>query len=146
LPARRSAGGILRREHAHGWRLLDAPLVAGPFRSGRAACGNAIKADAAGFFDGITGEGMSLALVSARHCAEAVDEFLATGSAEPLRRYERRRRSLARNSEILGRMTLALASREWTARRALRGLARRPETFAKLVAVSSGEARLWSLP
>jgi flavin-dependent dehydrogenase len=127
---------------------LDAPLASGPFpqRPRRLWNRNLVLAgDAAGFFDGITGEGMSLALASARHCAAAVDSFIETGQTKPFLVYERERRALARNSELLGRLTLVLAGRSWTARRAIRGLARRPGAFGRLVAVSSGEAALRSL-
>ncbi len=141
---------LLRRERClpDPWKVADAPLVAGPFpaRATKLWSRNLVLAgDAAGFFDGITGEGMSLALVSARHCAEAVDGFLRTGSAKPFALYQKRRRALARNSELLGRLTLALAARPWLARRCLRSLSRHPATFSKLVAISSGEAGLRSL-
>ncbi len=142
---------LLRREQClpGPWRLMDAPLVAGPFpaRARRLWNRNLVLAgDAAGFFDGITGEGMSTALVSARHCAEAVDGFLSTGSHGPFKVYEKARRRLARNPDLLGRVTLMLAGRPWLARRALRGLERRPGSFTRLVAISSGEAGLGSVP
>jgi 2-polyprenyl-6-methoxyphenol hydroxylase-like FAD-dependent oxidoreductase len=141
---------LLRRESClgDGWRLLDQPLVSGPFpvRPGRLWSRNLVLAgDAAGFFDGITGEGMSLALASARDCAAAVDAYLDNGNPEAFREYGRRRRRLRRNSELLGRFTLLMASREWTARRAILGLARRPAVFSRLVALSSGEAGLRQL-
>jgi flavin-dependent dehydrogenase len=141
---------LLHRESClpAGWRLLDAPLVAGPFpvlpRS-LWARNLVLAGDAAGFFDGITGEGMSLALVSARDCAEAVDTYLRDGETSAFREYERRRRALARNSERLGRLTLMLSGRPWTARRAIRGLGRRADAFTRMVAVSSGEQGLRGL-
>jgi flavin-dependent dehydrogenase len=72
------------------WEADGRAIGAGPFptRAARAWRANVVLVgDAAGFFDGITGEGMSLALVSARLCAQAVREHLETGEFQPFRRY-----------------------------------------------------------
>jgi flavin-dependent dehydrogenase len=95
--------------------------------------------DAAGFFDGITGEGMGLALVGARLAATRIREHLASGEIEPFRRYDRERRALARNSELLGRLTLFTGPKAAPARWSTRNLARRPATFDRLAAVGAGE-------
>jgi menaquinone-9 beta-reductase len=128
--------------------LVDEPKVAGPFprTSQRAWRANLVLAgDAAGFFDAISGEGMSVALVGARSCAGAISAHLQTGAYERLRDYDRQRRTLVRNSDLLARFSLLLGSRDWTARVAVRNLARRPEAFAKLVTINTGEAPLTSL-
>lgn len=141
----------LARQHpalGSGFDLVDAPLAAGPFprRCSRAWRANMVLAgDAAGFFDGITGEGMSVALLGAEKVARALDRYLATGSYEPFRRYERERRALTRNSDMLGRLTLALAKWPPVAEFAVRNLGRQPDTFARLVAVNTGAAGLGSL-
>lgn len=147
-PAEAFARLVRREASLGGWRPVDEPLVAGPFavRAKSLWSRNLVLAgDAAGFFDGITGEGMTLALVSARHCAAAVKEYLTSGSEARFAEYESKRRALARKSQILGRLTLLLAARPWTTRRAVRGLARDPDAFSRLLAVSSGEQRLLSL-
>ena len=142
---------LVLRAHAalgEGFELLDEPLAAGPFAS---SCTRPWRAnlvlvgDAAGFFDGISGEGMSLALVSARDCAEATGRFLREGSYDAFREYAARRAALVRNSNLLARVSLALGSRPALARMAVRNLQRQPKTFEKLVAVNSGEAGLSSV-
>lgn len=126
----------------------DRVLVAGPFA---ASCSRAWRAnlllagDAAGFFDGITGEGMSAALAMGRLAAVALDTHLCEGSYAPMREYERARRQLVRNSTLLARLTLALGRAPWSAAVAVRNLERRPGTFARLVAINSGEAPLSAL-
>ncbi len=123
-------------------RVVDQPGAAGPFpvTCGRAWRDNLVLAgDAAGFCDGISGEGMSLALVTSADCAGAVERYLDNGRQDAFEAYDRRRRARARNSTLLARLTLALSRRSWTAERALRNLGRRPETFAKLVAINTGE-------
>src|SRR5213079_605304 len=98
------AGEYARLLSAHrafegGFRLVDEPVAAGPFAAGcrRAWRANVVLAgDAAGFFDGISGEGMSVALASARDCAVAVDAFLRDGNHEHFRGYDGRRRALVR--------------------------------------------------
>ena len=128
--------------------LLDEPKVAGPFpRTARRAwrANLVLAGDAAGFFDAISGEGMSVALVGARLCAAALSDYLDTGSYEPFREYDRQRRALVRNSDLLARLSLLLGSHERSAGIAVRNLSRRPDSFAKLVAINTGEAPLTAL-
>lgn len=131
-----------------GLKLEELPLVGGPFpRSAiRAWRGNlALAGDAAGFFDGITGEGMGAALAGARACAAALDDSLDSRSLAPLREYDRFHRALVRNSDWLARITLALGARSTVAETVIRNLSRRPELFARLVAINGGEASLAAL-
>ncbi len=131
-----------------GARILDRPLAGGPFpvSCGRSWRRNLVLAgDAAGFFDGITGEGISLALASARECAAAVCSYLEDGNEAAFAAYDRRRRELARPSELLARLSLLLSKRRLTRALAVRNLARRPETFSRLVAVNAGELPLSAL-
>ena len=128
--------------------LVDEPLTVGPFpASAKAAWRDnlVLVGDAAGFFDGITGDGMSLALLSARRCAAAIDEVLTTGSSEPLRVYDRYRRRLARNSTLLGHLNLFLAAWPPLGRSSIRNLARHPGTFSKLLAINNGDLELAGL-
>jgi len=127
---------------ADGFEVADRVLAAGPFASGarQAYRANVLLAgDAAGFFDGISGEGMSLALVSGRLAANAADEWLSSGSASPLRAYDRELARLRRNSELVARLSLVLGRWPWMACFAVGRLAN-PEAFTKLAAISSGEA------
>lgn len=131
-----------------GFEVIDEPLAAGPFaaRAKRAWRANVVLVgDAAGFFDGISGEGMSVALLSARACAEAVEAHLQGGVSDPFRAYDRHRRAIVRNSNLLARVSLALGSNPTLAHHAIRNLARHPVTFARLTAINSGELGLRSL-
>jgi flavin-dependent dehydrogenase len=131
-----------------GFELLDGPLTAGPFavHPRREWDRNLVLAgDAAGFFDGISGEGMALALTSARFCAEAIAEYLDSGNQAAFAAYGRKRRALARPSELLARLSLFLAARPALARRSLANMGRHPETFARLVAVNSRDLPLRAL-
>lgn len=131
-----------------GFEFVDEPLAVGPFPAAATSAWRdnlVLVGDAAGFFDPISGNGMTLALVSARHCAAAIDAFLETALVEPLRAYDRQRRTLARNSTLFARAILTLAARRKLGRRALRNLARKPETFAKLAAINDGELGLNAL-
>ncbi len=131
-----------------GFEVVDQPSVAGPFERGcrRAWRANVVLAgDAAGFVDGISGEGMSAALVSARVCAEAVNAHLEHGGYAAFRAYDARRRAIVRNSNLVARLALVLSAKPAVARVAVRNLARRPGTFARLTAINTGEAGLRSL-
>ncbi|MCC6382993.1 MAG: FAD-dependent monooxygenase [Dehalococcoidia bacterium] len=130
---------------ASGCEVLDQPRAAGPFPRGctRAWRQNLmLVGDAAGFFDGISGEGMSAALLGAATGAHALDRWLDDGDHAHLRRYDAERRTLVGNANLLARLSLALARRPGLARRTVANLASRPETFARLVAISAGEAPL----
>lgn len=132
----------------HGATLLDPPLAGGPFPAGarRDWSGNLVLVgDAAGFFDGISGEGMSLALVTSKLAAAAVHRFLQSGSTRHFVTYERTRRGLARNSNLLARISLLLASRPALGRHVISNLSRRPATFEKILAINSGVSDLSAL-
>jgi flavin-dependent dehydrogenase len=131
-----------------GFELCDEPMAAGPFP---AACSRAwnrnlvLTGDAAGFFDGISGEGVSLALASAQLCATAVQGYLVSGDEGAFVAYDRERRARAQPSELLARLSLALAGRPFLARRALAALGKNSRVFARLVAVNCGDLPLSSL-
>jgi flavin-dependent dehydrogenase len=130
-----------------GAEVVDAPLAAGPFAAScrRAYRANVVLAgDAAGFFDGITGEGMSAALAGSRLCAAAIEAYL-DGDANAFACYDQQRRALVRNSNLLGRVSLILGSKPSLAATAVRNLACHPQTFERLVRVNSGSAPLRSL-
>jgi flavin-dependent dehydrogenase len=87
--------------------------------------------DAAGAPDPVTGEGMSLALLSARAAALAIAE----GRPE---RYARERRRLAAASEWLSRWLLRATRFPRMADRVVARLAERPELFRKLLEMAVG--------
>jgi 2-polyprenyl-6-methoxyphenol hydroxylase-like FAD-dependent oxidoreductase len=104
-----------------------------------------LAGDAGGFFDGITGEGMSLALATAPACADAIERYLDSGTYQGFQSYEHTRHAMERNTILLGRLTLALARDYHIAGYAIGNLGRHPETFARLIAVGGGQAGLASL-
>lgn len=131
-----------------GARQIDDALAAGPFPSQarRRWQGNVVLAgDAAGFYDGIAGEGMSLALAGAVRCAAAIDAYLRDGQEAHFRAYDKAVVAIQRPSTLLARLCLALAARPALGRRVMLNLARKPDVFARLVATSQGETRLSSL-
>jgi len=112
--------------------LAVAPLG---LRVASVAAGNTLLVgDAAGAPDPVTGEGMSLALLSARAAAEAV----AAGS--PLD-YARERRRLAAGSDWLGRWLLRVTRYPAIADRVVSSLVAHPELFRKLLEISGGLRR-----
>lgn len=121
--------------------LLDTPLAAGPFpaRARRLWRDNLVLAgDAGGFFDGISGEGMTLALVSAGTAASAIAAYLDDGDRDHFAAYARSRRAMERNSTLLARASLLLASHRRLGRYAIRNLGSHPATFEKLLAINAG--------
>lgn len=124
--------GRIRGLKVSGPVLAAAPLG---LRVGAVAAGNVLLVgDAAGAPDPVTGEGMSLALLSARAAAEAI----AAGRPEE---YERARRRLASGAEWLGRWMLRAARYPAVADRVIQNLLEAPELFRKLLAIATGAAR-----
>jgi flavin-dependent dehydrogenase len=112
--------------------LAVAPLG---LRVGSVASGDTLLVgDAAGAPDPITGEGMSLAVLSARAAADAVV------SGQP-HEYERERRRLASGSEWLGRWLLRATRYPKIADRVVGSLVEHPELFTKLLEISGGLRR-----
>lgn len=112
--------------------LAAAPLG---LRVGAVASGNTLLVgDAAGAPDPVTGEGMSLAILSARAAAEAV----ASGRPQD---YERERRRLAAGSDWLGRWLLRATRYPRIADRVVASLVEHPGLFTKLLEISGGLRR-----
>lgn len=117
----------------------------GPLRQGaRDVVGDGVLlvGDAAGFVDGVTGEGMSLGLCSAEPVAEVAARALATGqlAARGLAGWRRTHRDLAAASHRLTRLVVAGLRHRWLAEAVIAGLAARPRLFAHLLAVDVGRA------
>ncbi len=112
--------------------LAVAPLG---LRVGAVAAGNTLLVgDASGAPDPVTGEGMSLAILSARAAADAI----ATGRPEE---YERERRRLGAGSDWLGRWMLRATRYPAIADRVVTSLFEHPDLFTKLLEISSGARR-----
>ena len=109
--------------------LAAAPLG---LRVGAVAAGNVLLVgDAAGAPDPITGEGMSLGILSARAAAEAV----AAGTPEV---YAEVRRRLAAGSDWMGRWMLRATRIPAVSDRVVQSLARRPGLFSKMLEIALG--------
>ena len=112
--------------------LATAPLG---LRVGAVASGDTLLVgDAAGAPDPVTGEGMALAILSARAAAEAI----AKGKPEE---YERERRRLAAGSDWLGRWMLRATRYPAIADRVVTSLVEHPDLFAKLLEIAVGARR-----
>lgn len=133
-----------------GGERISPVLAAGPLssRSKRPICdGACLVGDAAGFIDPITGEGISIALTSARLAAEAIHHAFTVGDtrAEALVSYERERRRELLDFVVLtnGLLWLSRFPRlaEWVVGR----IGRRPELFGKLLGINCGRYTLKDL-
>jgi len=93
----------------------------------------ALTGDASGSVDAITGEGLWLSFRQAIALADA----LGNGKLES---YQYAHRRLARRPSTMGRLLLLLDRYPSLRMRALRGLAKDPELFARMLAVHLGEA------
>lgn len=104
--------------------------------------------DAAGFVDAITGEGMSLALASARFAADTLHAGLTADrlSQAALAPYEAQRRRHARDQVAFTEIVLWWIRRPWLRRRIVRNLARRPGIFDRLLEVNTGARAPWRFP
>src|SRR5260370_3014599 len=93
----------------------------------------ALTGDASGSVDAITGEGLCLSF----HQAIVLADALGNGELES---YQYAHRRLARRPTTMGRLLLLLHRYPSLRMRALRGLAKDPELFARMLAVHLGEA------
>ncbi len=90
----------------------------------------ALVGDAAGYVDAITGEGVSLSLLSAAALARVLPDALARGADRAsLAPYEREFARLYRSYALLTRAVLAIARRPRVRRGALLVLRRFPRLF-----------------
>lgn len=127
----------LLRGRTHGIAFTTPALAVSPLglRVGAVVAGNALLVgDAAGAPDPVTGEGMSLAILSARAAAEAI----ASGRPGD---YEQARRRLAAGSDWLGRWLLRAARYPAVADRVVGSLLKHPELLTKLLEIAVGERR-----
>ena len=135
--------------------LAEAPVVGrvaalGPLGlSPRVAHGERLLlvGDAAGALDPITGEGVALSLVTGGIAAGVLDEcFKKNGfAASDLKPWTQRRRAAVRALAGFTQAVLHLSRHPARAERAVRNLARSPETFERLLGVASGLRPLTSL-
>ena len=117
---------------------------AGPFwvRPSTIAEGRVFLAgDAAGFLDPLTGDGMTDALVAARR----LSTLIASEVRDPAAEYRRWERGQWRRRVFVNRLALTLTGSSGLARRALRGLQRRPSTLDRLLEVNDGSRGLGTL-
>lgn len=125
------------RGRTHGVSFTTPVLASAPLglRVGAVASGNTLLVgDAAGAPDPITGEGMALAILSARAAAEAI----AHGRPGE---YERERRRLAAGSDWLGRWMLRATRYPAVADRVVASLVDHPDLFGKLLEIAVGVRR-----
>ena len=132
-----------------GAKLMPGVRAIGPFAA-RASCvaGSAVLlvGDAAGFLDPITGEGMASALQQACAAATVIDTALRTGAADPdLSTYALEHRRITATGNRLTWVALSMCNSQAMAMRAMAGLQRRPELFAKLLAINCGYSGLRSV-
>jgi menaquinone-9 beta-reductase len=92
----------------------------------------ALTGDASGSVDAITGEGLHLSFRQAIALAAALDE----GKLES---YQQAHRQLAKRPNTMGRLLLLLDRYPSLRKRALRGLARDPQLFTRLLEAHLGE-------
>jgi flavin-dependent dehydrogenase len=109
---------------------------AGPFARGALGCQRgrvALVGDAAGALDPLTGEGITVGLLSARALVAAIAE------GAPLARYERERHAILRTPRALARLLLVAAERPLLRHAFVSLVARHPALFDRLVALNAGE-------
>lgn len=125
------------RGRTHGIAFATPVLAVAPLglRVGTVAADNILLVgDAAGAPDPITGEGMSLAVLSARAAAEAI----VAGDPD---RYAKDRRRLAAGSDWLGRWMLRASRYPAIADRVVKSLLDHPGLFTKLLEIAMGIRR-----
>jgi len=95
----------------------------------------ALVGDASGGVDAITGEGLRLAFRQAIALADAMERG-------DLAIYARAHREQARKPALMGNLLLTLARNDRLRVRSIRMLANRPQLFARLLSIHSGQAAL----
>jgi flavin-dependent dehydrogenase len=148
-------GGFRSRVEAHpplrellrGSERLTTPQLAGPLRqqvSGIVADRAVLVGDAAGFVDAITGEGMSIALISARIAAQVLDDALGRDrlSRIDLLPYESRHARAVQEGTRLTEIVLWGLRQPRIAHRVVSNLRRHPDLFDTVLAVNAGQASL----
>jgi 2-polyprenyl-6-methoxyphenol hydroxylase-like FAD-dependent oxidoreductase len=137
--------GLLRRFPALAERFAGAPPDSRPRGAGplaqrcraRTADRLVLLGDAAGYFDAITGEGLSLALACAQALGAILPEAIDRGASRTaLAPYERFAAREFRRYALVCRLALALSRRPRLRRSVLRGLSARPRTFDRLIALA----------
>lgn len=116
-------------ERVHGAPRLSADRGAGPLRQDvrRRVCGRVLLVgDAAGYVDAITGEGIAVAIASAR----ALVQSLAAGDPE---RYEREWRRVSRPYRVITSGLLTARQHPYAARLVVPAAARLPRVFGYAV-------------
>lgn len=112
----------------------ESGAVTGLSRARRVVRGNvALIGDASCTIDGVAGQGLSLALQQAAPLAEA----LASGN---LKAYETALRKLTTMAVRMTRLMLLLDRSTWLRRKALRLFERKPQVFAKVISVHTGQS------
>ena len=145
-PGRLRCDELLRGFPALAARLEGARPVseergAGPFRQrvkGLVAGNVVLVGDASGYFDAITGEGLSLGFQQ----GEALADALAEGDPA---RYVAAHARLKREPYRMIRLLLLLERHPALRRRAIAALAKEPRVFQRFLAINDGQATLRSL-
>ena len=130
------------QERLAGAAVTSETQGAGPFRQlVRCRCRGrlALVGDAAGYLDAITGEGLSLAFHSAQALVAAIAE-----SGE-LAGYEAAYRRLSRPYYWMTGLLVQVGQTPALRRALIASLAKRPEIFERLLAISTGERKARSL-
>jgi flavin-dependent dehydrogenase len=99
--------------------------------------GAVLLGDAAGSLDPITGGGMAQALLTAELLAGYMMRHWEIGN-DWLWKYDRARRALLRDEQLLTDFVLGLAAHPWLARHTLRLLRATPGLFSHLIGIAGG--------
>jgi flavin-dependent dehydrogenase len=119
------------RDRLHSARALEKVTALGPLahQAARVSAGGALLVgDAAGFYDPFTGEGVYMALESARLAAEIAASALVAGDTSHrfLRRYDAARTASLASRYRLQHVIQAVLARPWLANHVATGLRRSP--------------------
>jgi flavin-dependent dehydrogenase len=123
--------------------LLSSALLAGRVRAG-VTPGVALLGDAACLLDPITGCGITQALVTSELLSKYIPPKLGRDE-EWLWDFDRTRRALVRDYQIMTEIVLWLSDHQRLGRWMLSALNGSPSLFSHFIGVSGGMKRLWSL-